>query len=84
MAELQTPTEAATMSTSPMKDAQLPAKSEINGTLSEETPLFSPSLLSPQITAALPEGYSVRPLRKSDYHHGEKLLPLHIQTNTLD
>lgn len=34
----------------------------------EEEPLFSPSLISPEIQAVLPEGYSARPLRRSDYH----------------
>ncbi|CRG86230.1 glucosamine-phosphate N-acetyltransferase [Talaromyces islandicus] len=34
----------------------------------EEEPLFSPSLISPEIQSVLPEGYSARPLRRSDYH----------------
>ncbi|CAO2651160.1 Nn.00g094570.m01.CDS01 [Neocucurbitaria sp. VM-36] len=32
-------------------------------------PLFSPSLISPEVLAALPEGYTCRPLEKSDYHN---------------
>lgn len=36
----------------------------------EETPLFSQSLISPEVAALLPEGYSMRPLRRSDYHKG--------------
>jgi len=36
----------------------------------EEKPLFSTSLISPDVSAALPEGYVVRPLRCSDYHRG--------------
>src|SRR5467141_863517 len=36
----------------------------------EEKPLFSTSLISPDVSAALPEGYVVRPLRCSDYNRG--------------
>lgn len=32
--------------------------------------LFSPSLISPAVTAAMPEGYSVRPLQRSDFTIG--------------
>jgi glucosamine-phosphate N-acetyltransferase len=32
--------------------------------------LFAPSLISPEIQSVLPEGYSARPLRRSDYHLG--------------
>ncbi|KAL1305665.1 hypothetical protein AAFC00_007258 [Neodothiora populina] len=38
-------------------------------TLSNE-PLFSPTLISPEVSSALPEGYTVRPLQASDYHSG--------------
>ncbi|EED19333.1 glucosamine 6-phosphate acetyltransferase, putative [Talaromyces stipitatus ATCC 10500] len=44
-----------------------------NGTKSaeeEEEPLFSPSLISAEIQSVLPEGYSARPLRRSDFHLG--------------
>ncbi|PNS14871.1 Glucosamine 6-phosphate N-acetyltransferase [Sphaceloma murrayae] len=33
-------------------------------------PLFSPNLISPSVSSALPEGYSIRPLQKSDYAAG--------------
>lgn len=33
-------------------------------------PLFSTDLISPEVLAALPEGYSCRPLEKKDYHNG--------------
>jgi glucosamine-phosphate N-acetyltransferase len=36
----------------------------------EEEPLFSPSLISPEIQSVLPEGYAARPLRRSDFHLG--------------
>lgn len=37
---------------------------------SSSEPLFSPSLISPEVTSALPEGYTARPLQASDYHAG--------------
>lgn len=33
-------------------------------------PLFSSTLISPEVLKALPEGYSCRPLEKKDYHNG--------------
>lgn len=36
----------------------------------EEEELFAPSLISAEIQAVLPEGYSARPLRRSDFHLG--------------
>lgn len=36
----------------------------------EETPLFSADLISPEVAAVLPDGYIMRPLRRSDYHRG--------------
>lgn len=38
-------------------------------TMSSES-LFSPDLISSEVAAALPEGYTIRPLQKSDYHAG--------------
>lgn len=32
--------------------------------------LFSPDLISSDVAAALPEGYTIRPLQKNDYHAG--------------
>lgn len=34
------------------------------------TPLFSPTLVSPEVLAALPEGYKCRPLQRNDYQNG--------------
>lgn len=45
----------------------------VNGS-ADETPLFSPSLISTDVTSRLPEGYSIRPLRRSDYHGGKEYL----------
>lgn len=44
-----------------------------NGTMPEhehEQGLFSSDLISPAVAAALPEGYTARALRKSDYDAG--------------
>lgn len=35
-----------------------------------DTPLFTDHLISPEVLAALPPGYTIRPLRRSDYHRG--------------
>ena len=36
----------------------------------DEQPLFSLEFISPEVQAVLPEGYTIRPLRRSDYHTG--------------
>lgn len=33
-------------------------------------PLFSPSLISPDVLSQLPEGYTCRPLQRHDYQKG--------------
>jgi glucosamine-phosphate N-acetyltransferase len=40
----------------------------VNGGAGEA--LFSPDLISPQVVSALPEGYTIRPLHRSDFDHG--------------
>lgn len=35
-----------------------------------DKPLFSPSLISPDVAASLPENYTIRPLRRSDFDTG--------------
>lgn len=37
---------------------------------SEDNPLFSATLISPEVSAALPENYKIRPLQASDYSLG--------------
>ncbi|PGH03808.1 hypothetical protein AJ80_08621 [Polytolypa hystricis UAMH7299] len=39
-------------------------------TSDSDAPLFSPSLISPEVAALLPEDYTIRPLRRSDYSNG--------------
>ena len=71
MAEFQTPTEASLLETTPatVKDTGVQVDTaQLNGT--EEPPLFSPTLISSDVAAALPEGYSIRPLRRDDYYNG--------------
>jgi glucosamine-phosphate N-acetyltransferase len=36
----------------------------------DSMPLFSASLISPEVAAQLPEGYTIRPLQKGDYQKG--------------
>jgi glucosamine-phosphate N-acetyltransferase len=40
------------------------------GSSNSEEPLFSPSLISPEVTELLPQEYSIRPLQRSDYELG--------------
>ncbi|KAK1058106.1 Glucosamine-phosphate N-acetyltransferase-like protein [Friedmanniomyces endolithicus] len=40
-----------------------------NGTAPTD-PLFSPSLISPSVSSALPNGYSIRPLQRGDFDLG--------------
>jgi hypothetical protein len=37
---------------------------------SSSTPLFGSELISPEVLKQLPEGYSCRPIQRSDYHNG--------------
>lgn len=46
-----------------------------------DAPLFSQSLISPEVQADLPNGYSIRPLRRSDYQGGMISLPLPVVYN---
>jgi glucosamine-phosphate N-acetyltransferase len=47
---------------------QRDALTQVDGV--EDPPLFPPSLISPEVSSSLPEGYTMRPLRRSDYHGG--------------
>jgi glucosamine-phosphate N-acetyltransferase len=38
--------------------------------MATDTPLFSTGLISPKVLAALPAGYSCRPLQRSDFKEG--------------
>lgn len=74
------------------KDAKMQAPNEIdqpsaNGlvhkpvesqtSIEHDPPLFAQSLISPEVSANLQElGYSIRPLRRSDYNTGKIQLPI--------
>ena len=51
---------------------QSPAATTGSPNMSSSTngPLFSPSLISPTVTAALPEKYTMRPLQRTDHSVG--------------
>lgn len=71
MAETQTPTEASTLTSN--GDLQNGAESQLltSSTPNSDVELFSEGLISPQVSASLQEvGYTIRPLRKSDYATG--------------
>lgn len=50
----------------------IPTMAATNGTLTPASvdALFSPSLISPNVVSALPEGYSMRPLQRTDFDYG--------------
>lgn len=39
-------------------------------TTGDSEPLFATKLISPTVLEVLPEGYTCRPLQRSDYHNG--------------
>jgi hypothetical protein len=67
MNDTPTPTTATPLTTSnaPMQNN---AGTQTDGV--EDPPLFPPGLISPEVSSGLPEGYTMRPLRRSDYHGG--------------
>jgi glucosamine-phosphate N-acetyltransferase len=68
-----TPAETNTApSTTASSEPKLPAYAAAISEAAEldDTPLFSPTLISDDIKATLPTGYSIRPLRRSDYFGG--------------
>lgn len=66
MADFQTPTEASQLSTNGV--VQKGAETQISA---DDADLFSSTLISPTVKASLQEvGYTIRPLRRSDYNKG--------------
>ncbi|EEH43300.1 glucosamine 6-phosphate N-acetyltransferase [Paracoccidioides brasiliensis Pb18] len=41
-----------------------------SNSIEDDTPLFCPTYISPSVQAQLPENYTIRPLRRSDYTSG--------------
>jgi hypothetical protein len=66
MNDISTPTTAI-----PISNAKTPTESNTaaHPTVNDK-PMFSPSLISADVTSQLPEGYSMRPLRRTDYNDG--------------
>ncbi|KIW17290.1 hypothetical protein PV08_04481 [Exophiala spinifera] len=62
-----TPTTTSTSLQQQQQQQQQPSE---NVPTDEEPPLFSPSLISPVVSSLLPQGYTIRPLRRSDYYGG--------------
>lgn len=62
------------MTTSAVAPTPQTTKSTINSTVTpiavEDGPLFPAKLISSAVIDTLPENYTIRPLRRSDYHHG--------------
>ena len=58
-----------TMTNAPLTSTPVPATTKpiSNGT---DAPLFSSRLISPEVLAALPPGYTIRPLCRSDFQRG--------------
>ncbi|OJJ85212.1 glucosamine 6-phosphate N-acetyltransferase [Aspergillus glaucus CBS 516.65] len=56
-----------TLATTSVPAATKPVLTAQNGV---ETPLFSTNLISPEVLAVLPPGYTIRPLHRSDFQRG--------------
>lgn len=50
-------------------------------TARDDLPLFPESLIPEEVVESLPDGYTLRPLRRSDYSTGEQGHLLHTVTN---
>lgn len=73
MAELQTPTEVSQLSTNGVVSKGAESQIQV-----DDADLFSASLISPAVKASLQEvGYTIRPLRRSDYNTGTDSLSSH-------
>ncbi|KUI57077.1 Glucosamine 6-phosphate N-acetyltransferase [Cytospora mali] len=64
-------TQTATAAAAASASTQATETVKTNGTTSNmEVGLFGDELISPDVAAALPQGYKIRALRQSDYHAG--------------
>ena len=72
MNDTQTPTMATPLTTSnvPMQNHVATQTGGI-----ADLPLFPPDLISPEVLSSLPDGYTMRPLRRSDYDGGAAAYP---------
>ncbi|ERF70171.1 Glucosamine 6-phosphate N-acetyltransferase [Endocarpon pusillum Z07020] len=65
MNDTTTPTTAI-----PISNPNAPTQNDALNSTQDNTSLFSSSLISAEVSSRLPEGYSIRPLRRSDYNGG--------------
>ncbi|PGH31960.1 glucosamine-phosphate N-acetyltransferase [[Emmonsia] crescens] len=75
MATTQPPQQPTTMTngdnnTHIPSPAPTPTPSASHSTTDDDAPLFCPSYISPMVQKQLPENYTIRPLRRSDYSSG--------------
>jgi glucosamine-phosphate N-acetyltransferase len=56
--------------TATVTPAAVPTTKTTMNSHTDDFPLFSASLISPEVAASLPEGYTIRPVRRSDYKRG--------------
>ncbi|KAI9933850.1 hypothetical protein ASPWEDRAFT_103382 [Aspergillus wentii DTO 134E9] len=63
-------TNTAAVTTTPEVPVTKSVASNSTATPSTEDALFPLSLISPEVSAALPENYTIRPMRRSDYQRG--------------
>jgi glucosamine-phosphate N-acetyltransferase len=61
---------ATTTTTTLSAPSKHPIVEESTAIPTDDPPLFSSALISPEVIAAIPTDYTVRPLRRSDYHRG--------------
>jgi glucosamine-phosphate N-acetyltransferase len=54
----------------PTTTAPVPKSIDTPPSDDNDTPLFPPSLISPDVLAVLPSDYTIRPLHRSDYQRG--------------
>ncbi|KAJ5887472.1 hypothetical protein N7495_007513, partial [Penicillium taxi] len=55
----------------PIPDSSKPTMpSAVNSVVENDTPLFAPDLISPEVISLLPTDYTIRPMRRSDYNIG--------------
>ena len=66
---IPTPIGTKPLPPTPNSSTSVDASIDVN-TTSIDIPLFTDHLISPEVQAALPPGYTIRPLRRSDYHRG--------------
>lgn len=65
---ISTPSSTKPLPPTPNSGTSVSTSASANASV--DTPLFTDHLISPEVQAALPPGYTIRPLRRSDYQRG--------------